>query len=937
MKVIWIILVVSLLNMFALRAQHTITINAELKSELKEINISQQLVYQNNSDSILNEIYLNDWANSFSSKTTPLAKRFAENYDSSFHFEKNQNRGKTTIYSITNEKLVPLNWERGDEVDILKVTLDRPLLPNESYTINFLYKVKIPSDKFTRFGVSNINNYKLKYWYLSPAVYNGIWQVYSNKNTDDLYLTPSNFTISIKTPNQYNVVSDFEVISQEVDGSSRVTTLLGVDRTKAILYLERLPSFESILTDKVEVITNINKKRVTPPIQALAIDRIIHYLDEKLGPYPFEKMVISESEYRNNPVYGLNQLPSFISPFPDGFEYDMEHLKTITRNYLENTLGLNPRNEYWLTGALQIYLMMDYVNTYYPNMKMLGKISDFWGIRWSHAASLEFNDQYPMLYLNMARNNLNQSLSTPKDSLVKFNKNIANDYYAGSGIEYLSDYLGKEIIDKSIQQFYNRYKLKPVTATDFGELLQENTEVPVNWFFDSYVHSNSPIDFKIKKVEKNGDSLRVTVKNLREDAMPVSLYGINKDSIIFKQWLPPVDSTMVVNVASKDVRKLALNYEAKIPEYNQRNNYNNFTGFLDRPIQVRILQDVEDPKYSQVFVMPVFSYNIYDGLSLGPKLYNKTVLPKAFHYDLSPMYGLRSKKLIGSGSLQYTQQFRNNNLFAMRYGISGSYFSYDTDLFYKRLTPFMTFSYRNSDLRDNTRQYINIRSVNIHRDENINNPYPEPNYSVFDLQYVYSNRNLINFFRGVGDYQISDKFSKLSATLEFRRLFLNNRQLNLRLFAGVFLYNDTNTSDDYFSFALDRPTDYLLDYNYYGRSESSGLFSQQLIIAEGGFKSQLEPAYSNTWITTLNASTNIWKWIFAYGDIGFINNRNQGTTFVYDAGIRASLVADYFELYFPIYSNLGFEPSLPHYDEKVRFIVTLDLKTLFGLFTREWY
>ena len=245
----------------------------------------------------------------------------------------------------------------------------------------------------------------------------------------------------------------------------------------------------------------------------------------------------------------------------------------------------------------------------------------------------------------------------------------------------------------------------------------------------------------------------------------------------------------------------------------------------------------------------------------------------------------------------------------MRYGLAGSTYSYDTDLFYRRYSPFMTFAFRNKDLRDNEKQFINIRNVNVSRDENPNDPNQEPNYSVFNAQYVYSNPNLINYFRGVVDYQISSDFSKLSTTFTYRKLFLNNRQLNIRAYAGVFLFNDTPGDEDFFSFALDRPTDYLFDYNYYGRSEDTGLFSQQLIIAEGGFKSQLEPAFANSWITTVNASTNIWKWVFAYGDAGLVHNKGMGTQAVYDTGIRLSLVADYFEVFFPLYSNLGWEPE----------------------------
>jgi hypothetical protein len=70
----------------------------------------------------------------------------------------------------------------------------------------------------------------------------------------------------------------------------------------------------------------------------------------------------------------------------------------------------------------------------------------------------------------------------------------------------------------------------------------------------------------------------------------------------------------------------------------------------------------------------------------------------------------------------------------------------------------------------------------------------------------------------------------------------------LRIYAGTFIYNNSNSD---FLAALDRPTDYLFDYGYYGRSESSG-FSQQLILAEGGFKSKLNTPYANQWMTTLN-------------------------------------------------------------------------------------
>ena len=122
-----------------------------------------------------------------------------------------------------------------------------------------------------------------------------------------------------------------------------------------------------------------------------------------------------------------------------------------------------------------------------------------------------------------------------------------------------------------------------------------------------------------------------------------------------------------------------------------------------------------------------------------------------------------------------------------------------------------------------------------------------------------------------------------------------------------------------------------------GRSEDSGIFSQQIIIAEGGFKSKLENPFANDYITTINTSINVWRAIELYGDVGYIKSKRQNGRFVYDSGVRLNLVTDYFELYFPLYSNNGWEVSQPDYEEKIRFIVTLSPKTLIGLFTRKWF
>ncbi len=918
-------------------AQNSTSIEAVLNDSLKVLSINQELFYYNSSEDTLREIYLHDWMNAFSTKSTPLAQRFSEDYMRRFHFARESERGATTIHGFQNSRGEDLTWFRPkDSQDLIRIELQKPLLPGEKFYIRSLYDIKFPSAEFTRYGYTKDGNYKLRYWFLTPGVYTNKWEVYSHKNLNDQFILPLDVDVFLETPPNYAAVSALKTEALETTKTSRKIHLSGDNQVDLKLYIIRNFLFDDIETEDFHVITNIDDEGLNPVMKSMLVRRITEFLNKKLGAYPHDNMLVTKEDYAANPFYGLNQLPKFVRPFPDGFSYDLQQLKTITGNFLQNTLIINPREEKWVIDAIQIYLLMEYVDEYYPNMKILGNLSEMFGIKWFHAADLEFNDQYAFLYLHMARSYLDQPLITPQDSLVKFNKNIANAYKAGIGLKYLETFLEDETVENSIGEFFNQYKLKKVEPQNFQNILQKNASKDIQWFFDDYLATNEKIDFYISNVKKKEDSLEVTIRNKSSNGMPVSLYGLHDKNIIFQTWVEDVNKEKTISIPYGDIRRLALNYEGKIPEVNQRDNYYGVETFLDKPIQLRPFIDVENPRYRQLFFMPEFQYNLYDGLALGVKLYNKTLLSKNFEFQLAPLYGIRSQTLIGGASFSHSIYFDQENLFSITYGAAGSRFSFGYNLFYEKFTPYLLMSFRGDDLRDNRKQQLMVRNVNVYRDQNLLQPLDVPDYSVFNINYRYNDKGMIDYLTGNVDFQLAKNFSKASVTTEYRKLFKNNRQINLRFFGGAFLYND-HTESNYFSFALDRPTDYLFDYNYYGRSETSGLFSQQIIMAEGGFKSQLEPEFANQWLTTVNASTNLWKWIFVYGDLGLVKNKHENAKFMYDSGVRLSLIADYFEIFFPVYSNLGWEINQDNYDQRIRFIATLDIRTLTGLFSREWY
>ncbi|MDO9261513.1 MAG: hypothetical protein Q7U08_06200, partial [Flavobacteriaceae bacterium] len=88
---------------------------------------------------------------------------------------------------------------------------------------------------------------------------------------------------------------------------------------------------------------------------------------------------------------------------------------------------------------------------------------------------------------------------------------------------------------------------------------------------------------------------------------------------------------------------------------------------------------------------------------------------------------------------------------------------------------------------------------------------------------------------------------------------------------------------------------------------------------------------------TFNTSVGIWRWIEIYIDFGLLKNRNQAHYFAHENGLRLNFVNNYFELYFPIHSNNGWEITQPNYPTKIRFVFTSDVRLLFNFFRRGFF
>ena len=904
----------------------------EVNEEKKVLNVFQELTYYNQSNDTLSSIVLNDWNNAYSDKNSPLGKRFSDEFVRNFQLAYDKERGNTNTITIVQEDKTFLSWNRlEDKPDLIEVQLKNKLLPNQKITLNLSYFVKIPNDKFTKYGFNSDGEINLKNWFLTPARYeNNNFVKYSNNNLDDSANATSDYEFTIKNASDFAITTDLNKID--------ATTFYGKNRLDFTLFLERKSSFTNFTNDGLTVVSNIKDSKLNDIQKSILIEKIVSFVQQNIGQYPYEKITVSQTDYERNPFYGLNQLPSFISPFNDEFMYEIKFLKTYLNNYLKTTLKVDSRKDNWIVDAIQVYTMMKYIDEYYPNEKMMGNVAKIRILRGYNLVSLKFNEQYSYFYMLMARKNLDQPLGDPKTSLIKFNEKIASKYRAGLSLKYLDSYLEKDIVPKSIKAFYNLNLKQQTSRVDFKEILTSNTDKKIDWYFKTIIDSRDLIDYKFDKFTKSKDSISFSLNNKTTTQVPIPIYGIKNNEIVSKTWIDDVKKDSIYTIPRNGADKIVINYKNEVPEYNLRNNWQSLRPLRisNKPLKFNFMKDLEDPYYNQILYVPTLEFNLYDGLLPGMRFHNKTILDKPFIFDVNPSYSTNTQSLSGSASFSINQYNRNGKLYYIRYSGSGSSFHYASDAVYTRINPMVTLNFRPESFRDNRRQSLSFREVLVNRQKSAFVAAETENYSVFNARYYNTKSELTNSLNFTGDFQVASKFGKLAGEIEFRKLFDNNRRINLRLYAGTFIYNKTDS--DFFSFGLDRPSDYLFDYNYLGRSEDTGIYSQQIIIAEGGFKSKLtDNRFANQFITTLNGGVNIWNWIEAYGDVGLIKNKNTNAKFVYDTGIRLNLVTDYFELYFPIQSSNGWEITQPNYSQKIRFVVTFSPKTLINLFTRKWF
>ena len=424
-------------------------INVKFDPVNKSCEIKQKIRYINKEDVSLKQIYFHLYPNAFKKNSMFIgsARRQDDGYEPGYielkHIKVN---GWELSYKIT-----------GSDDTLLLLNLPEPLLPKESLNISIDYLLKIPNIPH-RFGYKN-STFNFGNWYPIAAVYDDEgW----NKSEyyqigDPFYSDVSNYNITIEAPAQYTIASSGKVISIETKDGKKIWSIKS----------QLMRDFAWVTSDNFKIQTyntkdtQIKLYHLTDekPVVKYAINvakSTLKVFNQAFGQYPYGHISIVETNF----LGGGMEYPGLVYINTDRFNsnrrsYLSEYIThELAHQWWYAVVGNDQVDEAWLDEGFATYSQVIY--------------------REETSGRDSAENLYLFLMNNYGTKNTNKKLESPVTDFNSWDEYNSVAYGKGASVLHeIKEKYGSEKLYELLDTYYNRFKFKNATTTDFFNIYQE--------------------------------------------------------------------------------------------------------------------------------------------------------------------------------------------------------------------------------------------------------------------------------------------------------------------------------------------------------------------------------------------------------------------------------------------------------------------------------
>ena len=966
------------------------TINVTLNDRDNTLSGYESFEYINNSGLPLDFIYIHLWPNGYKNNKTALAKQLYNMNDMSLEFATEEERGwiDSLDFKVDGQAV---RWEYDPEhADICKVYLNSVLQHNQKIVVTTPFKVKIPSGDISRLGHVG-ESYQITQWYPKPAVYDREgWHPMPYLTQGEFYSEFGSFDVSITVPKNYVVgaTGDLQTESEIAFLEERVAetknkydnglfqdrkTLSGgsTDFPESSAEMKTIRFTQQNVHDfawfadkrfevlKGEVVLPHSGRKVTTwamfvthhhQLWADALEYLhdgTYYYSLWNGDYPYNNVTAVDGtisagggmEYPNITVIGNASSKE---------ELEVVIVHEVGHNWFYGLLGSNERDHAWMDEGLNTLNEMRYISTKYPKNDWLSDMM-MGAAEKIHLEHLDHHDMSDLTYSMSAGYGVDQPIELHSAEYTPLNYGAIVYSKTGLVFTYLKDYLGDTLFDECMRAYFDEWHYKHPQPQDFRAVLERESGKDLSWLFDDIIPTTAQIDYAIKRVKEDETGMTVTIKNTGQVDVPIRVDGYLSGKLMQTQWAEPAKKT-TLHFDGVNYDKFRIDSKTQMPEVNRSNNTWDSKRIFHKsePVKLEFLAGDNEPEYCNGWYTPIIGMNEYDRFMVGILFHNQTIPKNKFEYTLAPMFSVGRKNVAGFANFAYSW-VPEKNFRMISVGITGKTFGNGLGVpadsttaalgTYYAFQPYIDLQVGKPAGRKFYKQRVRLNGNYVLEHGDFYENTIIGGSGIYEFNYKkrvhdFNAEVRLDYYDVVTDIGLTTIPNQLlngSVELKYRWLYWKKKKeyAEVRTFYGQNLFSEGMINPRY-GFALGGQSgtmDAFYEYYMFGRNETSGLWANQRIENQGGFKTASDFGTSTSMIAAANFFVDLpyLPMIGLFGDAGVFDDFGTMRT-VYDFGVGFR-VQEQFGIYFPIYESDNLRNSWPtdvKYVQKIRFTLNLN-------------
>ncbi|HQF29431.1 MAG TPA: M1 family metallopeptidase, partial [Bacteroidia bacterium] len=699
-------------------------IDCALNDKNHTLAATMELEYINRSSDTLTFLYFHLWPNAYKDRTTALAKQQLQHKNTKMFFAKPEERGYIDSLNFKSDGRQLRYQLDKNNIDICKIDLSKPLYPGQRVIITTPFFVKIPNAEFSRLGHIG-QAYAITQWYPKPAVYdNKGWHAIPYLDQGEFYSEYGSYDVSITLPANYVVGATGDL----VDGAKELEWMnTKASATAAMSFPERSKDFkpdmnfppsssemktlkfhqenvhdfgwfadkrfnvlkgESIMPRSGKHVTTwslfTNKEAYLWKRGPEYIKDALEYYSKWVGDYPYNQCTAVDGtiaagggmEYPNVTIIGTSG---------NALTLEVTIAHEVGHNWFYGLFGSNEREHPWMDEGINSFYEMRYWLTKYPtengkNENDLGA-SLGWIGKVTGLDKLDYKQTFDFEYNIPASARIDQPIEGAGPDCIDLNYGAIVYRKTGLVFQYLRSYLGDNVFDKAMQDYFVKWCYKHPYPEDMKASFEQSTGQDLDWFFDDVIGSNKKLNYGISSIKKSSDGYALTIKDRGNLRTPVSIAGMKNGVITSQHWLTPSNKFTKDTINCSDCDHVVIDPNYNMPDVNRINNSVKTKGIFKKiePLSLNFLAKVQYPAKNRLFLAPSIAWNNYNGFMGGLVVHNIFLPVRNFEFVSTPMYGFKDGEIAGMANMNYKFYMPKGPFTSITLGLSGQRFAYATN------------------------------------------------------------------------------------------------------------------------------------------------------------------------------------------------------------------------------------------------------------------